>query len=484
MHAYSALLAPTLTMTISQSTVSSAGSTSDAMSLDLPLEIFGQNDTLSIMTPFIYIYSAPHLEDISPLVRTLESGLERLTATFPWIAGRITNTTRTKSCSGVFKITPHVPVPRLVVQDWRDDRRVPTIQDLIEAKAPCSMLKEEFFAPTTVLPRDGEEGDRSPLLHVQISIINGGVVLALMANHQAIDGTAQDQIAYLLDKACNGIPFTDEEVRIGNLRRETIVEPFPDDWLPPSGSIFSPQPKPEMVEDAGAETKKADTAELRWTEIVFDGPALLALKTEVTKDLSIGFVSTDDILTALVWQGLARARLARLPLKTESTIGRAVNPRKYLGIPATYPGYITNNAYSSDTLFNLAHRPLGDIATELRSAVNPETSGLGESTREFATMLYRAENKNDLSMIGALDLDRDLMLSSWAGFRGYQFDFGMGLGQPVLFRRTDQAMVPSLAFFLPKRDDGEWVLSICLRVDDLECLRRDPVFNKYGRFIS
>jgi hypothetical protein len=474
--------APTFIMTITQSAHSSAGSTSDAMFLDLPLEIFGQNDTLSIMTPFIYIYSAPHLEDISPLVRTLESGLERLTATIPWIAGRITNSTRTKSCSGVFKITPYVPVPRLVVKDWRADRGVPTIQDLIEAEAPCSMLKEEFFAPITVLPRDGEEGDRSPLLHIQISIINGGIVLALMANHQAIDGTAQDQIAYLLDKTCHGIPFTDEEVRIGNLRRETIVEPFPDDWVPPSESIFSPQPKPEMVEDA--ETKKADTAEFRWIEVVFPVSALLALKIQVTKDLSSGFVSTDDILTALIWQSLARTRLARLPPTTKSTIGRAVNPRKYLGIPATYPGYITNNAYSSDTLFNLAHRSLSDIATELRAAVSPETSGLGESTREFATMLYRAENKNELPMNGALDLDRDLMLSSWAGFRGYQFDFGLGLGKPVFFRRTDQAVVPSLAFFLPKRDDGEWVLSICLRVDDLEHLRRDPVFNKYGRFIS
>jgi hypothetical protein len=341
------------------------------------------------------------------------------------------------------------------------------------------MLKEEFFAPITVLP-SGDE-DRSPLLQLQLSIIIGGVVLSVMANHQAMDGTAQDQICYLLDKACNGISFTEEEIRIGNLERKGIVDIFDDDWQPPLESMY--RANPTAKKKAREDEPRDDRVGHHWISVLFGPSSLSNLKTTISDDLKSGFVSTDDALTALIWQSIAKARSARYPPSTTSTIGRSVNPRKYLGIPATYPGYISNNAYSTHTLHDLANSSLSSIATELRSKVSDYT-GIRDTTKEFATLLHRAFDKNEVNINATLDLDVDVIFSSWANMRGYNFDFGLGLGKPTYFRRMDHLGVPSLGFLLPKRPDGENILSICLRTDDIAMLRSDPVFTTYGRFLD
>jgi hypothetical protein len=448
--------------------------------LDIPLEIFGQNDVLSIQTPFIYIFPCDEPNpDISKFTDTIHGGLIKLTTAFPWIAGKIISTGRTEISSGVFSITSHTSIPNLVIKDWRNDSNAPTMSQLAESEVPCSMLKEEFFAPITVLP-SGDE-DRSPLVQLQLSIITGGVVLSVMANHQAMDGTAQDQICYLLDKACNGIPYTEEEIRIGNLEREGIVDIFDGGWQPPLESMYRANPTARKKQEE--KENPVEEVEHHWISVLFSPSSLSTLKTTISDDLRSGFVSTDDALTALIWQSIAKARLARHTPSTTSTIGRSVNPRKYIGIPATYPGYISNNAYSTYTLQDLASSPLSSIATELRSKVH-NVPGIRDTTKEFATLLYRATNRNEVNLNATLDLDVDVIFSSWANMRGYNFDFGLGLGKSSYFRRMDHLGVPSLGFLLPKRPDGENVLSICLRTDDIAMLRSDPVLTTYGRFLD
>jgi hypothetical protein len=44
--------------------------------------------------------------------------------------------------------------------------------------------------------------------------------------------------------------------------------------------------------------------------------------------------------------------------------------------------------------------------------------------------------------------------------------------------------VPSLMYLLPKRTDGEVVLCICLRADDLDALKEDSSFMSHARFIG
>ncbi|KAJ9105536.1 hypothetical protein QFC21_001907, partial [Naganishia friedmannii] len=310
------------------------------------------------------------------------------------------------------------------------------------------------------------------------------LLLNFVGNHQALDGTGQEQVAYSLNKACQGIPFTEDEIRIGNLTRSTIVSLLDDSWQPsPDSQYLKVQRAVSATPDSLAmETKP--TTKPRWVDVVFSGAALSKLKAKAYQEISSGFVSTDDALTALIWQSVSRARLARLPASKESTMGRAINPRRYLGIPATYPGYISNMAYTTATLDQLATRNLGAIAADLRAAVDPETSGLERTTREFATLLYRAQDKDSVSANDSLNLGSDVMLSSWANMRCYDFDFGMQLGAPVAFRRTLMDPVPSLMFLLPKRKDGEIVVTMCALEEDLKRLKQDKKITHYGQFLE
>jgi hypothetical protein len=140
--------------------------------------------------------------------------------------------------------------------------------------------------------------------------------------------------------------------------------------------------------------------------------------------------------------------------------------------------------YHTYTLQNLIEEPLGSIASKLHSAVDPKTSTLGHDTRALATVLSRSLDKSIISVIATLDLSTDIMLSSWAKFNFYNLDFGLGLGKPETVRRPQFVPMESLIYLMPKRIDGEISVAVCLRDEDLERLKEDEEFVKYGIYLG
>lgn len=140
--------------------------------------------------------------------------------------------------------------------------------------------------------------------------------------------------------------------------------------------------------------------------------------------------------------------------------------------------------YHTYTLQKLVEEPLGGVASQLRSALDPKTSNLGYDTRALATFLNRTPNKNIVSFTATLDLSADIIFSSWAKVDCYGLDFNLGLGKPEAVRRPRFNPVESLIFLMPRTLDGEIAAAICLRDEDMERLRVDEEFNKYGRYIG
>lgn len=443
--------------------------------VDAVLDILGQQPFLKIYTQICLCFSMPDNASDSAIINTLTNGLERLTASFPWVAGQVINEGASEDNTGVLKIKPLEKIPRLVVKDLRNDPSIPTMDGLRQAEFPMSMLDEEIICPCRTLPLPGTF-DELPVFLVQANFITGGLLLSVVAEHGAMDMTGQGQIIRLMSKACRNEPFTDEEVKTGNLPRHNII--------PLLDSSYEPGPELSYQIIKLPPIPPAPPAKSTWAYFSFQPSSLAALKALAIETLPSGYISTDDALTALIWQSITRARLPRLNSETNTTFARAIDVRRFLLIPQTYPGLIQNMTYHTSALQNLVHEPLGVVASWLRAAVDPETSTLGYNSRALATFLTRVADKTVFSFSAGMDLSRDLMLSSWASVRCYDLDLGLGVGCPEAVRRPRLDPFEGLIYLMPRSLRGGITAAVCLRDEDIERLRIDGEFMSYARYIG
>ena len=460
------------------------------LDLDDDLDVFGQQPGINIYTQICLCFPLADGSSDSLVINTLTKGLERLTASFPWLAGQVVNEGSCRGNSGVFKIKSLADLPRLVVKDLRNGPSMPTMDGLRRASFPFRMLDEAIIAPCKTIPWDLDESasNSKPVFLVQANFITGGLLLTFVTQHQTMDMPAQGQVMRLFSKACRDEPFTSEELSSGNLPRGNLIPLLGNSYEQGpelAHQIVKPNPPHPDSNSSYDQAAPTSSPKYTWTYFNFHPASLTALKSlaTTTKTLPLGYISTDDAISAFIWQSVIRARLARLDPNTESTFARAIDARRYLDIPKGYPGLVQNMTYHTHTLENLASAPLGNIASQLRSALDPKTSNLGYITRALATFLSRTQDKGIVSVTAALDLSTDMMLSSWANLDCYNLDFNLGLGKPEAVRRPQFEPCESLIYLMPKTLDGEIAVGMCLRDEDLENLKADNEFTKYGEFI-
>ena len=464
----------------------------DGKDLDDCLDILGQQPGLArLYTQICFCFSVSGACSHSVITNTLTNGLERLLASFPWLAGQVVNEGFAEGDSGIFKIKPWRDSPRLVVKDRTHDPLLPTMDALKQANFPFSMLDESIVAPRNTLPGSPNEplSDPAPVFVLQATFITGGLLLTFVGNHQTMDMTGQGQVIDLFSKACRSEQFTSEELSTGNLARRNLI-PYLDDSYEQGSElayqVAKPTPPPSNPNDTNDSLAPPAAPECTWAYFSFEPFSLAILKALATgaMPLSSSYISTDDTLSAFIWQSIMRARFSRLSLTVEVTLARAVDTRRYLNIPPTYPGVVNNMTYHTYTLQKLLAEPLGGVTSQLRSALDPKTSNLGYKTRALATLLNRTRDKTNINVTATLELSADIMLSSWAKLDCYELDFNLGLGKPDSVRRPQFVPVESLIYLMPKRLDGEIAVGICLRNEDMERLRADEEFAKYGRYIG
>ncbi|KAK3369600.1 putative trichothecene 3-O-acetyltransferase [Lasiosphaeria ovina] len=457
------------------------------------LDMIGQLPNLNIYTQLCLCFSVPDDDDADATRQAaagiLAQGLKTLAQRVPWVAGQIVHEPSSEAGnSGTYKIVPWADTPLLVVRDLRGDPSAPTMAVLQKQNFPIELLDERLLAPYMTIP-GGAAGSKpdepTAVFAVQMSHIDGGLLVTFVAQHQVMDLAGQMQLMRLLSMACRGEDMPDGEVELANRDRSDIIPPLGDD-------------EPEPVEQLGRQTVKpsplpsgADSVASIWASFSFSGESLAALKAAALATATLQNISTDDALTAFVWQSITRARLHRLgkdPNTTQAqvTLGRAVDCRRYLGVPKEYPGLLNTMVYLTHAAQETADMPLGEMASGLRAAVDPATSQVGLYTRALAALLRRTPDKAMVSMGADIDPPRDLMLSSWAGAGAncYGLDFGLGVGSSVAVRRPRFQPFEGLGYLLPRHPSGEIVLAVCLREEDMAALRRDGEFGAYAVYVG
>ena len=435
----------------------------------------------SLYTQLCFCYSVADGVSRTAIVETLTSGLQRLSISFPWLAGQVVQHGASEDKTATFKIVPYESLPRLVVKDLMTDDLAPTMEALRKAKFPFRMLKEDLICPRMTLAGGPGEtySDPAPVLLLQANFIRGGLLLAIVACHGAMDIVGQVHMIRLLSKACRDEPFSAEEVMNGNRDRGNLFpllrnwkpEPKPDAQMPRPNTVH-PNSEDHLV--------SSDPTLLIWAYFAFSPSSLKALKDQARLSLttSLGFVSTDDAVCALIWQSIARARLARLDPATDSTFTRTVDMRRHWNIPNSFPGNVVTKTTNTSTLQITVDETLGTVASQLRSKLDPGT--LKHGMQVSATSMA---HKSDRPAASPTDQSRIIIMSSWSKVDCYDLDFGLGLGRPTSVRRPQFEPIEGVVYLLPKAPDGEIVAGLCLRDDDMEKLTVDDEFMKYAEYI-
>lgn len=443
---------------------------------DFPLDIFGQQPSLNLYTQLSLCYPLEPTTADSVVISTLSQGLERLSECFPWVAGQVVR-------DGVYKIKPLEKTPRLVVKDLRDDPSI-SFSALREVNFPPSMLDEDIVAPRKTLTMLEPDAKDLPAFVAQANFVAGGLILTFVGHHQTMDLVGQVHIMSLLAKLCRQEAISAEDLSAGNINRRDVIPLLGPSYTPgPEVARLLPQasPPPEAVP---TETPSS-SSKVTWGSFLFSPSALSSLKSLASKSLpaECSFISTDDALSALIYRHVARARLARLSPTTPSRYTRAVDVRPYIpSIPPTYPGMGQTLVHFSQSLGSLAEELLGNLAAKVRAAVDPKTSSITYATLAMATLLDRADGKNLVGFTGPVNPTSDFMLSSWAKAGAYSLDYGFGLPEAV--RRPQFTPYEGLCYLQPKRKDGEIAVMMSLLEEDLETLRADEEFVKFGKFIG
>jgi hypothetical protein len=458
------------------------------------IDTLGQRADLNIYTQISLVYPSEEPSNTDKIVTILQYGLEKLGQSFPWTAGQVLPNESSVENAVTFSIRPFQKSATLSIKDLRQDATAPTLVDFRKANFPFRMFQERTVAPRMTFPKPDEE-ELIPVFAVQVNFIKGGMVLTFAGQHQCMDMTGLGEGIRLLDKACKGEDFTEEEIRVGNLDRRGTIPLIEDESYKDDEHLAKQIPKPKTTTPVAESNDSPSIQEAVWRYFSFSNSSLTEMKKLANESLSneaspgVKFVSTDDVLTAFIFRSVIRARQSQFSSSVATaTLARAVDIRRYLSIPPAYPGTVQNMSYLTMPIPNIVNSStsatLALLASKLRADVDPGTSTLGRNTRALVTLLEKSGDMNAASITATLDLNVDIMLSSWASIPCYDMEFGLGLGKPEAVRRPEFETVESLLYFMPKRKDGEICVAVCLSVADMEKLKGDEDMMKYSTCIE
>lgn len=442
----------------------------------------GQLEFLKTYTQIVFGFPTPETVSDEAITGNLEAAAKTLTDAFPWLSGHVIREGAAPGKTGLAKIVPYAPGTRLTPVVAKDCRKLcPSFQTIVDAGAPMSMLDGEILSSREGIPCGYDESiEPAPVLLIQANFIQGGVLVTFAGQHNIVDMNGLAQLIRLFARACRGEPFTQLELEQGNRDRRTVIRLLNPDEPKTDLTPFRVQNKPSESNSA-----PSPPPEYKWVYFHFPGLNLAELKRVGSTPDS--WVSTDDVLSALVCQRITAARIQRLgsgqPGAT-ATFCRAINSRRFLETPVP-PEYMGHMVYCIDRTL-----PLNDAAGAMDLSVlagkfrDDLTNLQPVAIHSFVTALSESEDKGSMVYGASLDPAKyDVMFSSWAGQGLYQQSFGK-LGNPHIAKRHKFKPMEGLIYFMPRTDAGDIDVAVCLREEDIDRLRVDEVLAKYGKYVG
>jgi hypothetical protein len=195
----------------------------------------------------------------------------------------------------------------------------------------------------------------------------------------------------------------------------------------------------------------------------------------------INFVSSDDALSAFIWQRYTVIRSQQFPRETRSRFSRAMDGRKLVGLTRDYLGITVHNVASWLKFGELIDMPLSSVAAHLRQRLNEANTTY--HLRSYAAFIAKEPDKSIISYAGCFNADTDVGCTSVCGHLDVFPEFGV-LGRLNFIRRPPTTPFPSLVALLPASPAGGCDIWICSKDADLVALREDAKWNEFVEYIG
>ncbi|MCJ1397115.1 hypothetical protein MMC11_000307 [Xylographa trunciseda] len=455
------------------------------------------------------------------VLNLLERASSTLVARIPFLAGQVINENASQLPESTntsiptfanYIVTPMEHSSTSVLRFRHLEATYTSYTALLAAKVPVSMLDSDVLAPMKGLPYIYPDASTTPVFKIQANFIQGGLILCFSGLHSAIDGTGMGQVIRLFAAACRGEKFSAADTTAMDLDRTNI--PPPPYSYEKANDHFDLLWKPDLETTAAtANTKKTapalrkkeeeeeEDSACKWSYFRLPVSPLHAFKARVITTLptDIAYITTNDILTAMTWRALTRARSERLfRSTTTSTLMRVVNGRRLLSpkIPDPYFGNLILTAFHTASMADItaSHRSGSNDSTDtsllaLVFAIRRSTDAVNGAYFRSVGAYLRSLSPNERARftfgISATKIATGAYVTSWAGMLDGVGPFGAILGKPECVRRPVFETAEGMVFIMPQcggdgKEEGWFDVLIGLRDDDLKRLVADKE-SEFGR---
>ena len=433
-------------------------------------------------TTLLLGFALPDRLDRAEVLKCLQAATNTLVDKFPYLAGQITVS---EASEDKLDASKHVPGHSVAVLQNDLSEDFPHYQQIINAKAPASMLDGGRVGQGNGFPAHSSGHTLDPCFGMKANFVKGGLLLTFALSHSIGDGTSLGQVIKMFATACRGDIISKADVEAGHMNRPLS--------LPSLRSGANLLDHSDLTVETTAEhtthiNKDEETTAppKRWAYFRISNKKLAQLKAEALAGLSVDdenlLISSNDGFTVLIWRAITLARLPHLDPNAATTILRAVNCRRKLDppLPDTTLQNIVTVTHTRSSLQEFSKIPLGTLASKLRKDL---LSVNDHHVRSTATHIRSTRDKN-LIKFGARFTSSDMVISSFAHMPMCTSDFGPLLGQPDFVRRPALTPADGVVYLMPKNADGSIDAGISMRVDDLKRMHLDEKWAYYTEYIG
>ncbi len=425
----------------------------------------------------------PHNE----VTQILRQGLEATVATVPVLNSLVVSATDSKGRE-IKDIRPH-DVAMFTVKDH-------TGKDLdfgeIRSRGfPGHIFDGDMLCPTGIF---AVPGCPMPVFLAQANFITGGLLLGLSVWHGALDGASITTILRLWAQNCAAVQdprtlsvdpyilsadaFDKSSLSKISPAKEKTVKDHPEFLLLPEMPTALP---PILTRTLKTQTFYLSPASISALK------ELASPKNSASAQTEYSWVSTNTAISALVWRSVIAATYAHeFPITDSvSQFSSPLNARKRMDPPLAPDLVASAWCFQSSQLpiNTLLESSIADVALVVRKGTDNADSEYIES---LISMIDGLPNPSLLMPVAFIDILKTCsMLTSWAGFRMYDFDWGNALGGRCERVRTmASGMFNGMQVVLPeltKEMRGGLEVVIGLEDDAMERLKGDELWMKFAR---